>query len=184
MLAEKDAYPVSWMAKHLNISCSGFYSWVSLGSVEDKWDDVRQCVKRIWLESDRRFGSRSIKCFMPAQHKGVSLYGIQKCMRELGIKGCTPYKTKRTTIPNKSARPKPDLIKRDFTSPVPTHKLVGGYYLASHRTRLALPINGDWSQYLHGGWLVDCGSYDLWYRCQCLRKCTGTWLRGRERHLP
>ena len=46
-------------------------------------------------------------------------------MRELGIRGCTPYKSKRTTTPDRDAKPKPDLIRRDFTSPVPTYKLVG-----------------------------------------------------------
>ena len=35
------------------------------------------------------------------------------------------FPDKRTTIPDKSARPKPDLMKRDFTSLVPTYKLVG-----------------------------------------------------------
>lgn len=50
-------------------------------------------------------------------------------MHELGLKGFTPDKSKRTTIPDKNAKPRPDLIKRDFTSPVPTYKLVGQGWL-------------------------------------------------------
>jgi hypothetical protein len=46
-------------------------------------------------------------------------------MRELGIRGCMPYKSKRTTISNKNAKPRRALMHRDFTSPVFTYKLVG-----------------------------------------------------------
>ena len=62
---------------------------------------------------------------MPDEHAGVTLYRVLKCMRELKIKGWTPYKSKGTTVPDKSAKPKPDLVRRDFTSLVPTYKLVG-----------------------------------------------------------
>ena len=79
----------------------------------------------MWLESDRRFGFRFVKCFLPAEFSGLSLYRVRKLMRELGIRGCTPNVKKRTTIPDPNAKPKPDLVRRDFTSPVPTYKLVG-----------------------------------------------------------
>lgn len=46
-------------------------------------------------------------------------------MRELGIRGCTPNASERTTVPDPKARPRPDLVRRDFTSPVPAYKLVG-----------------------------------------------------------
>lgn len=61
-------------------------------------------------------------------------------MRELGIKGCTPYKSKRTTIPDKNAKPKPDLVRRDFASPIPACKLVGDItYLPTGQGWLYLP---------------------------------------------
>lgn len=113
------------MIKRHKVSRSGFYSWQARKSSIDAWDELALCVQCIWLESDKRFGSRFIKCFLLKKYQNVSLYRVQKCMRKLGIKGCTSYKTKRTTIPDKSAKPKPDLVKRDFTSLVPTYKLVG-----------------------------------------------------------
>ena len=79
----------------------------------------------MWLESDRRFGFRFVKCFLPGEFSGLTLYRVRKLMRELGIRGCTPNDRKRTTIPDPKARPRPDLVRRDFTSPVPTYKLVG-----------------------------------------------------------
>ena len=46
-------------------------------------------------------------------------------MHELGIRGCTPNASKRTTVPGSGADGRPDLVGRDFESPVPTYKLVG-----------------------------------------------------------
>lgn len=46
-------------------------------------------------------------------------------MRELGIRGCTPNARKMTAVPDPKAKPRPDLVRRDFTSPVPTYRLVG-----------------------------------------------------------
>ena len=156
MLAKKDQFSISWMAKQLEVSKSGFYSWCSLGCPKDSWEEVRECIKSIWLESDRRVGSRFIKCFMPSEYQNISLYRIQKCMRELEIKGCTPYKTKRTTIPDKQAKPKPDPIKRDFTSPVPTYKLVGDItYLRTAQGWLYLSTVIDLNTRMVVGWSMS-----------------------------
>lgn len=144
------------MTKRLKVSRSGFYSWQARKSSIDIWDDLALCVQRIWLESDKRFGSRFIKCFLPKKYQNVSLYRVQKCMRKLGIKGCTPYKTKRTTIPDKSAKPKPDLVKRDFTSPVPTYKLVGDItYLRTGQGWLYLSTVIDLNTRMVVGWSIS-----------------------------
>ncbi len=125
MLAEKGSFPVKMMAGVLEVSRSGFYSWLKNGAPEDGWPDVRDAVLRTWKESGCRLGARFIRCLLPAEHSATTLCGIRKCMRELGIRGCTPFKSKRTAIPDESAKPKPDLMARDFASPVPTCKLVG-----------------------------------------------------------
>ena len=125
MDTEKANFPIKWMAECLKVSRSGFYAWIVRGEPADVCSDVRQAVYDVWLESDRRFGARFIKAFLPDKYRGSTLYRVKKCMQELDIKGCTPYRSKRTTIPDRNARPKPDLVHRDFTSPVPTYKLVG-----------------------------------------------------------
>ncbi len=108
-------------------------------------------IKRIWEESDRRFGARFIKCFLPDGRKHISLYRMRKCMRELGIKGCTPYKSKRTTIPDKNAKP-----RRDFTSPVPTYKLVGDItYLRTGQGWLYLATVIDLCTRMVVGWTLS-----------------------------
>lgn len=56
MLAERAEFPINLMARILEVSRSGFYSWLSKGCPEDDWSEVREVVHRVWLESDRRFG--------------------------------------------------------------------------------------------------------------------------------
>ena len=125
MLEEKAEFPVSLMARMLEVSRSGFYSWLANGRPRDDWAAERDAVMRVWLESDRRFGFRFVHAMLPPRFSRLTRYRVLKLMRELGIRGCTPNAGKRTTIPDPKAKPRPDLVRRDFTSPVPTYKLVG-----------------------------------------------------------
>lgn len=125
MLAEKVEFPVKLMARVLGVSRSGFYSWLSSGHPREGWSAEREAVRRVWLESDRRFGFRFVKCFLPGEFSGLALHRVRKLMRELGIRGCASNARKRAAIPDPKAKPRPDLVRRDFASPVPAYKLVG-----------------------------------------------------------
>lgn len=156
MEAEKGNFTVAMMAKVLGVSRSGHCSWVSNGCPVDDWSEARDAVRRVWLESDRRFGARFVKCFLPDGLRGITLYRVRKCMRELGIRGCTPYKSKRTTVPDRDAKPRPDLIRRDFTSPVPTYKLVGDItYLRTGQGWLYLSTVIDLNTRMFVGWSLS-----------------------------
>lgn len=156
MLAEKAEFPVKMMARVLGVSRSGFYSWLSNGCPREDWSAEREAVRRVWLESDRRFGFRFVKCFLPGEFSGLTLYRVRKLMRELGIRGCTPNARKRTTIPDPKARPRPDLVRRDFTSPVPTCKLVGDItYLRTGEGWLYLSTVIDLNTRMVVGWSLS-----------------------------
>ena len=113
------------MARALEASRSGFYSWLANDCAEDDRSAERDAVMRVWLESDRRFGFRFVHAMLPPDFAHLTRYRVLELMRELGIRGCTPNARKRTTVPDPKAKPSPDLVRRDFTSPVPTYKLVG-----------------------------------------------------------
>ena len=77
-------------------------------------------------------------------------------MRELGIRGCTPNVKKRTTIPDPNAKPRPDLVRRDFTSSVPTYKLVGDItYLRTGEGWLRLSTVIDPNTRMVVGWSLS-----------------------------
>ncbi len=52
-----------------------------------------------------------------------------------------------------------DLVARDFTSPVPTYKLMGDN-LPAHGAGLAVPGHRDRSQHPHSGWTGDVRAHD------------------------
>ena len=156
MRAEKGNYPVKMMARVLKVSRSGFYSWLARGEPDDPWARLRAEVKRVWLESDRIFGARSVLAFLPDELAGTTLYRVRKCMRELGIRGIAPNSRKRTTIPDEGAPSRPDLVRRDFTSPVPTYKLVGDItYLKTREGWLYLATVIDLCTRMVVGWAVS-----------------------------
>lgn len=156
MLAERAEFPIKMMARILGVSRSGFYSWLAGGCPEDDWSAKREAVRRVWLESDHRFGARFVKCFLPGEFSGLTLYRVHKLMREPGIRGCTPNARKRITIPDPKAKPRPDLVRRDFTGPVPAYKLVGGIaYLRTGEGRLYLSTVIDLNTRMVVGWSLS-----------------------------
>lgn len=121
MGAEKASFPVKMTARLLGVSRSGFYEWLRRGEPEDPWLQARIDAERERLESDRRFGARFIWSRLPH----LAPCRVREIMRGLGIRGVTPNTRKRTTAPDAGAPERPGLVGRDFTSPVPTCKLVG-----------------------------------------------------------
>lgn len=152
MEAEKASFPVKMMARLLGVSRSGFYEWLRRGELEDPWLQARIDVEREWLESDRRFGARFIWSRLPH----LTLYRVRKIMRGLGICGVTPNTRKRTTVPDAGAPERPDLVGRDFTSPVPTYKLVGDItYLRTGQGWLFLSTVIDLNTRMVVGWSLS-----------------------------
>ena len=49
MLEERASFPVKLMARMLEVSRSGFYSWLSAGRPQDGWAAERDAVMRVWL---------------------------------------------------------------------------------------------------------------------------------------
>jgi len=131
MLEEKADYSVSMMARVLGVSRSGFYRWLKTdGSREDPWGPLKEAIIEIWDASGRRFGFRKVWSKLAGDPKygrfaGTTLYCVRKCMSELGIRGICPNASRRTTVPDRDAPARPDLIGRDFPGPIPTTKPVG-----------------------------------------------------------
>ena len=155
MEAERANFPVSLMARLLHVSRSGFYSWLGRSKPEDKWGELKADIEQQWLDSDKVFGARSIMAKLPKDKKPITLYRVRKCMRELGISGCQPRSSKRTTIADPDAVKRPDLIRRDFDAAVPTTKLVGDItYLKTGQGWLYLAVVIDLCTRMVVGWAM------------------------------
>lgn len=104
-------------------------------------------------DSNKVFGARSIHAKLTSDDRDVTLYRIRKCMKELGIKGCQPRTSKKTTVCDPNAPMRPDLIKRNFDAPVPTIKLVGDItYLKTGEGWLYLAVVIDLCTRMVVGW--------------------------------
>ena len=163
MLGERAEFPVSQMARVLEVSRSGFYSWLASDRPRDDWSAERDAVMRVWPESDRRFEFRFVHAILPPESSRLTRYRVLKLMRELGIRGCTPNARKLTTIPSPMTRPRPDLMRRDLTGPVPTYKLVSGItYLHTDKGWLHLVTVVDLCTRIVVGWpLSDRTTIDI-----------------------
>lgn len=159
MLEEKANYSVSMMARVLGVSRSGFYRWLKAdGSGEDPWGPLKEAVIEIWDASGRRFGFRKVWAKLAGDPKygrfeGTTLYRVRKCMSELGMRGICPNASRRTTVPDRDAPARPDLIGRDFPGPVPTTRLVGDItYLRTTGGSSCLAVAMDLCTRMVVGW--------------------------------
>lgn len=156
MAAEKANFPVKMMARLLGVSRSGFYSWLRREPPDDPWAEARAAVERCWLESDRRFGARSVRAVLTSRGAALTLYRVRKLMRELGIRGVVPNARKRTTAPDPGAPARPDLVRRDFEPPVPTTVLCGDIsYLRTGQGWLYLATVIDLCTRMVVGWSLS-----------------------------
>lgn len=120
-----------------------------------------------------------MKCFLSAKFSGLTLYRV----RELGIRGRTPNAGKRTPFPTPRRR-RPDLVRHDFNSPVPTYKLVGDItYLRTREGRLYLSTVIDPNTHMVVGRSLSA-RFDGRHRGIGAGVGKIARLRGRQRHIP
>ena len=91
---------------------------------------LKEAIIEIWDASGRRLGFRKVWSKLTGDPKygrfaGTTPCRVRKCMSGPGMRGICPNASKRTTVPDPEAPERPDLIRRDFSCPVPTTKLVG-----------------------------------------------------------
>lgn len=159
MLEEKADYSVSMMARVLGVSRSGFYRWPKAGgSGEDPGGPLKEAIIETWDASGRRFGLRKAWSKLTGDPKygrfaGTTPYRVRKCMSELGIRGICPNASRRTTVPDRDAPARPDLMGSDFPGPVPTTKLVGDItYLRTTGGFICLAVVIDLCARMVVGW--------------------------------
>lgn len=157
---EEGAFPITVMARLLGVERTGYYAWrnqLGTGPDPDSRRGRRQVVAdrvyALWMASKKIYGIRRIHADLAGEGIRVSLGLVAVIMRELGIAGVQPRATKRTTVPAADAQVRADLVRRDFTPPVPTTHLVSDItYLKTGEGWLFLATVIDLTTRMVVGW--------------------------------
>lgn len=157
--AEKVNHAVALLCRVLRVSRSGFYAWMdrepSARRVAD--DDLAQTIARIHADSRGTYGAPRIHADLKEAGTRVSRRRVARLMRELGIEGVSRRRRRRTTIPDQSRPPAPDLIGRDFRATGPDQKWFADLtYVPTWEGYLYLAVVMDaWSRRIVGWAMRD-----------------------------
>jgi transposase InsO family protein len=125
----RGTYGVKRLCRVLEVSRSGFYRWLKAAParMERARSDARLArrIREIHKESDGTYGVPRITAELKDAGMCVNHKRVTRVMRRIGIAGVHLRKKVRTTVPEPSATPVPDLLQRDFTASEPNTKYVG-----------------------------------------------------------
>jgi transposase InsO family protein len=114
MLAEKNNFTITRMARLLAVSRSGYYAWQ--GRLPSKQAVRRERIegKVAWFhgESDEVSGSPKILADLRADGETISRKTVAKAMRRLGLQGICPKKWRTTTLTDAADTYPVDAAKR------------------------------------------------------------------------
>lgn len=123
MQQEKANYSIKRMARLLEVSRSGYYTWAKKNKARRTGNDPRQAfiedldqeIYAIWEDSDEVYGSPRITAQLAKRGIKVDKKTVAKRMKAMGIEGISPRAfAPVTTIQSKKASAIPDLVKRLF----------------------------------------------------------------------
>lgn len=125
----RDAFGVKRLCRMLQVSRSGFYR--HLAGAEARSGRARadaelaERIVEIHQESDGTYGAPRVTAELRDVGERVNHKRVARVMRKFNIVGFHLRKKVRTTIPEPSATPVPDLLQRDFTATTPNTRYVG-----------------------------------------------------------
>ncbi|MFI7360520.1 IS3 family transposase [Streptomyces avidinii] len=151
----RGVFGVKRLCRILRVSRSGFYR--HLAGADGRAGRARadaelaECITRIHQESDGTYGVPRVTAELRDAGRRVNHKRVERVMRTFGIVGLHLRKKVRTTVPEPSTTPIPDLLRRDFTAQARNTKYVGDITY--------LPIGGG--QFLYLATVLDLHSKRL-----------------------
>jgi len=118
--ANKDAYPVAWMARLLGVDRRRYYEWVK--ARYSPWSEregfmiaLADRISQRFILSDGTYGAPRIHADLVEEGWSVSLNTVAKVMRLCGWQGISPRSWHPvTTTRGDDPEPAPDLVGRQF----------------------------------------------------------------------
>lgn len=148
----RDAYGVKRLCEVLGVNRSSYYKWLDgaeARGVRERADrELAARIRAVHAEADGAYGSPRVTAELRGNGLAVNEKKVARVMRKFEIAGIRLRGRVRTTVPEPSATPVPDLFGRDFTAPRPGVKYMGDITY--------LPI-GD-GRFLYLATVLDCFS--------------------------
>ncbi|MEU3051588.1 IS3 family transposase [Streptomyces sp. NPDC006984] len=149
------AWGVKRLCQVLEVARSSFYKWRAgrAARAAREQDDVAlaERIRAVHAEWDGTYGRPRITAELSDDGERVNHKRVGRVMRKFGIAGLRLRRRQVTTVPEPSASPVPDLLRRDFTASAPNTKYVGDITY--------LPV-GD-GEFLYLATVIDCFSRRL-----------------------
>ncbi len=155
----RDAFEVKWLCVIVKVSRSSFYAWLDAAPAraERAAADaaLAERIRAVQAVEGVEYGAPRIT----AELNDATIVGdagrvnhkrVARVMRAHGIAGLRLRRKVRTTVPEPSDTPVPDLLERDFTAPAPNRRYVGDITY--------LPYDGG---HLYLATVIDCCSRRL-----------------------
>jgi len=124
---EKANYPVTALCRVLQVTTQGYYQWRSRPSSTraESYRALRADVRRIHLESQRRYGSPRVHNELTEVGVRVSKRRVERAMRDEGLCARKRRRFITTTQRDESHPVVENILRRDFTATRPNEKWVG-----------------------------------------------------------
>src|SRR5256885_9222490 len=114
-------FSIRAMCRVLEVSASGYYAWrrrmVSVRTREN--EKLQQRIEAIYRRSRQTYGAPRIHAELREEGTRVSRKRVARLMKESGLAGVSRRKWTVTTRRDRSARPAPDLVDRQFVADKP-----------------------------------------------------------------
>jgi transposase InsO family protein len=122
------AYGVKRLCAVLNLARSSYYAWkkgrAARAERAAQDGELTERIRAIHKE-DPAYGEPRITAELRDKGHEVNHKRVERLMRAAGIVGLHLRKKVRTTVPEPSAQPVPDLLERDFTADAPNTRYIG-----------------------------------------------------------
>ena len=114
-------FSIRAMCRVLEVSASGYYAWrrrmISVRKKED--ETLHQRIRAIYHRSRQTYGAPRIHAELKEEGTRVGRKRVARLMKESGLAGVSRRKSTVTTRRDRSARPAPDLVDRQFVADKP-----------------------------------------------------------------
>ena len=130
----RDTFEVRWLCEVVEVSRSSFYAWLDAAEARAERAAADEAlaarIRAVQASEGIEYGAPRITAELndgttADDEDRVNHKRVARVMRAHGITGLRLRRTVRTTVPEPSDTPVPDLLKRDFTAPAPNTKYVG-----------------------------------------------------------